>query len=224
MLALPVKLFLKLQMSRRQRISLVADFGAGVFVCAVAIERTIMLPALLNSSDYTWDVVPQLVRGFLGVNTGLVCAALPALKPLFTRHLPQFLSSRPRDSNRGISDSLPFPNRWSVTAIDAVPARRFLSPGITGARNLTKLGGDDNEMHLWPNRGKGTAHTGSKDVSEEIGFKAMYHKTHGSRNSVRTVVSAAPGSMKLPRQSLAHSITVTTETRIERYTSSSSHE
>ncbi|KAF2439773.1 hypothetical protein P171DRAFT_524858 [Karstenula rhodostoma CBS 690.94] len=215
-LALPVKLFLELQMSIRQRMSLIAMFGAGSFVCAVAIQRTIILPHLLNSSDYTWDVVPQMVWGFLEVNTGVVCAALPASKPLFTRYLPRFLSSRSRDSSRRKSGSLPLPE-----SLGGDRKRRGNGPhapfaGNSGGRNLDEPGSeDDDEMYLWPSRGKGSARNG-KSIPEQISLESLHDTTYGIQNKVRTVVSAAPDSTKIVRHSMAHSITVTTETRIER--------
>lgn len=42
-----------------------------------------------------------MVWGFLEVNTSVVYAALPAIKPLFSRFLPQLLSSRSRRSATG---------------------------------------------------------------------------------------------------------------------------
>jgi hypothetical protein len=190
-----------------------ADELSSRSVCAVAIQRTIILPELLNSPDYTWDVVPQMVWGFLEVSTGVVCAALPALKPLFTRYLPQFLSSRSHESSRGRSGSLALPK-----SLERDRQRRGTGPRVHfadhGGRKSDEPESDDDEMHLWPSRGKGSVYRG-KTGSEEIVMESLHDKMHGSQTNVCTVVSAAPYSMKLSRQSLTHSITVTTETKNE---------
>lgn len=155
-----------------------------------------------------------MVWGFLEVNTGVVCAALPALKPLFARYLPKFLSSRSSDCNRGRSGTLALPK-----SLERDPKPHGTRPqvhfaGDHGGKDSDEPASDDDEMHLWHSRGKGSVYRG-KSVSEEIVMEPLHDKTHGSQTNVRTVVSVAPYSMALTRHSMTHSITVTTETKIE---------
>ncbi|TDZ18887.1 Satratoxin biosynthesis SC1 cluster protein 4 [Colletotrichum orbiculare MAFF 240422] len=109
-LLMPVKAVWALQMARRQKVSIILLFATGIFVCASAIERTILLLPLLESSDYTWDVPPEMIWGFVEINAGLICAAVPALKPFFMRYLPFILSSKlrsPQTRSRYASWSIP---------------------------------------------------------------------------------------------------------------------
>lgn len=62
-------------------------------VCAATIQRTVILPGLLRATDYTWEVPPQMIWGFVEINAGLVCASVPALRPFFTRYLPFIIAS-----------------------------------------------------------------------------------------------------------------------------------
>ena len=48
-------------MPRRQKVALVSLLGAGGVVCIVAIIRTVSMPKLWASFDYTWMVVGQYV-------------------------------------------------------------------------------------------------------------------------------------------------------------------
>ncbi|KAF4776916.1 integral membrane protein [Colletotrichum scovillei] len=93
-LLLPLKIVIPLQMARRQKVSVILLFATGTFVCASAIKRTIILPPLLKSADYSWDVAEQFNWSFLEANAGIVCASVPGLKPFFVRYLPSFISLR----------------------------------------------------------------------------------------------------------------------------------
>ncbi|KXJ87830.1 hypothetical protein Micbo1qcDRAFT_207595 [Microdochium bolleyi] len=229
-LLIPIKVFLELHMSKRQRSSLIALFGAGGFVCAVAIQRTIILPSLLNSTDYTWDVVPQMIWGFLEVNVGVVCAALPALKPLFTRYLPRFLSSHSHRSGPDGSASATTPYS---TSIDRNRRRRngaFSGAGEQAPNHLdeqqprglaVKLG--DDEEQLWSPSGKSAnaRHIDGKQGGDNISLDSLEEERYGLKQSSRTVISAAvlaqdrgtsDRPVSLPQQG---GIVVTRETKIQ---------
>ncbi|ROT41304.1 hypothetical protein SODALDRAFT_376997 [Sodiomyces alkalinus F11] len=92
-LALPIPVVAPLQMARRQKLSLLLLFATGVLVCAIAIRRTVILPPLMASPDYTWEAVEQFYWSFGEVNVGILCAAAPALKPFVMRYLPALLRS-----------------------------------------------------------------------------------------------------------------------------------
>ncbi|KAM4057271.1 integral membrane protein [Hirsutella rhossiliensis] len=98
-LFLPVKVIVPLQIPLRQKISLVLLFATGGFVCAAAIKRTLIMPPLMSSPDYSWDLTEQFIWSFVEVNAGIVCASLAALKPLFMRYLPVLIVSRLRSSH-----------------------------------------------------------------------------------------------------------------------------
>ncbi|KAF6805543.1 integral membrane protein [Colletotrichum sojae] len=93
-LVLPMRIVIPLQMARRQKASVILLFATGAFVCAAAIKRIIILPPLLTTPDYSWDVAEQFNWSFLEANAGIVCASVPGLKPFFVRYLPSFISSR----------------------------------------------------------------------------------------------------------------------------------
>ncbi|KAI3529549.1 integral membrane protein [Colletotrichum filicis] len=84
-------------------------FATGIFVCASAIKRTIILPSLLKSAGYSWDVAEQFNLSFLEANAGIVCASVPGLQPFFVRYLPSFISSHITGSaDKSGKKSLPY--------------------------------------------------------------------------------------------------------------------
>ncbi|KAF6828178.1 integral membrane protein [Colletotrichum plurivorum] len=155
-LLIPVKVVWSLQMARRQKVSLVFLFATGGFVCAAAIQRTIILPPLLESSDYTWEVPPQMIWGFIEINAGLICAAVPALKPFFMRYLPFILASTLRSSQERSKygaysnpiDKSSKRQRGGVQTFE-LPSRDDLPGGCS-----SRSGRDDDEAKLW-SHGKG---------------------------------------------------------------------
>ncbi|KAK1459946.1 integral membrane protein [Colletotrichum melonis] len=117
-LLLPLKIVIPLQMARRQKVSVILMFATGIFitpvltarcVCASAIKRTIILPSLLKSAGYSWDVAEQFNWSFLEANAGIVCASVPGLQPFFVRYLPSFISSHITGSaDKSGKKSLPY--------------------------------------------------------------------------------------------------------------------
>ncbi|KAK8113588.1 hypothetical protein PG984_014114 [Apiospora sp. TS-2023a] len=100
-LAIPIPILLPLQITVRQKISLIALFGAGAIVCAITIARASIIPSLKASQDRPWDVTIDYLLAFLEMNIGIVCASVPALKPFFIRYLPSLVSSHLSHKNRG---------------------------------------------------------------------------------------------------------------------------
>ncbi|KAM5351078.1 hypothetical protein ACJ41O_003801 [Fusarium nematophilum] len=99
-LLLPIRIVLPLQIPLRQKISLAILFATGGFVCIASIKRTIITSPLLHATDYTWKVPPQMIWSFIEVNSGLICASVPALKPFCMRYIPFLLHSRLRSQEK----------------------------------------------------------------------------------------------------------------------------
>lgn len=97
-LTLPIKIVLPLQIPTRQKVSLGLLFATGGMVCAVAIKRTVILPPMLESEDMTWKLPPQIIWSYIECNAGIICASVPALKPLCVRYIPFLIHSRPHSS------------------------------------------------------------------------------------------------------------------------------
>ncbi|KAL4810222.1 hypothetical protein BDV18DRAFT_156592 [Aspergillus unguis] len=95
-LALPIPVIMGLNMRLAQRISVVLIFSSGLFVCAIAIQRTVQMLAVLGSADYTWDITEQFYWSYIEVNAGILCASVPALKPFAKHHLATVFGSSQR--------------------------------------------------------------------------------------------------------------------------------
>ncbi|KJZ76498.1 hypothetical protein HIM_04227 [Hirsutella minnesotensis 3608] len=152
-LVLPVKVIVPLQIPTRQKVSLVLLFATGGFVCCAAIKRTIIMPPLMRSPDYSWDLTAQFIWSFVEVNAGIVCASLAALKPLFMRYIPVLIVSKLRSSqNRaGTPGSPKVSDNYASsqgTECHEMPSRGGCSPqpGFRGARPVTPT---DEEAQLW---------------------------------------------------------------------------
>ncbi|KAF2822629.1 hypothetical protein CC86DRAFT_410219 [Ophiobolus disseminans] len=159
-LILPVPVIAPLQMSTRKKITVCGLFATGAFVCAVAIKRTTLLPPLMVSTDYTWDIVEQYHWCFAEVNAGILCATIPALRPFFSRYLPGLLHSShdSRDRNQNPSkNSGPYDHfdpkedlklRPDIMATDyELHSRDDMSVERASTRKRSQ---NDDEARLWP--------------------------------------------------------------------------
>ncbi|KND86203.1 hypothetical protein TOPH_09170, partial [Tolypocladium ophioglossoides CBS 100239] len=157
-LCLPIPVIEPLQMPLRQKIALALLFATGGGVIAAAIRRTIILPNLLASPDYTWNLSQQFIWSFVEINASLICASAAALKPLFMRYVPFLLGPRLRSSpdhrrsagkasrdtgsdagnNAGSDSGALYGEAYELPSRDELPIQR---PGA-----------DDEEAQLWSRR------------------------------------------------------------------------
>ncbi|KAF7561125.1 hypothetical protein G7046_g3005 [Stylonectria norvegica] len=98
----PLPFLRKLHIARRAKIVLIAVFGCGGFACIVAIIR---LHSLYVNNSAPVDKQPLYgvdiaVWSGLEINVAIVCASVPALKPLFVKAFPRLISSFTDSSKR----------------------------------------------------------------------------------------------------------------------------
>lgn len=181
-----------------------------------------------------------MVWGFLEVNTGVVCAALPAIKPLFSRFLPQLLSSRShRSAAVGRSSEVHQPYS---TSIERNRKRRVGNSATAGpeladedttmfvTRQGTRSGTQDDqatlpedEETLWSGQ-KAMSKGGARSLDrqgDEISLDSWEECLDSQQERTLTTVSSARGASRPgedstgPRASLGgDGIVVTKETRV----------
>ncbi|KAL1612580.1 hypothetical protein SLS60_000809 [Paraconiothyrium brasiliense] len=100
-----------LNIFQKQKIILVITFGFGIFVAVVDVVRIYYLQDaqrndlrakeagmggadpmdLRNESDFSWYAAFSSMWSAVEINTGIMCACVPALKPLVKRFLPKWV-------------------------------------------------------------------------------------------------------------------------------------
>ncbi|ETI25459.1 hypothetical protein G647_02232 [Cladophialophora carrionii CBS 160.54] len=103
---LPMPVLWNLQLPRKQKISLVAVFALGGFGCVTAILRLRALYVASNSTDLTYDNVGAATWSAAELNVGIMCACIPALRPMISMIFPRLLATTRRDHG-----SNPYPPR-----------------------------------------------------------------------------------------------------------------
>ncbi|KAH8804749.1 integral membrane protein [Xylogone sp. PMI_703] len=83
-LVLPIKTLTKIKRPRREKFILYVVFGAGIFSCISGIVRLYTVGMFTRSKDPFYDAVPINIWSFVEINAGILCASVPAMKPLFT--------------------------------------------------------------------------------------------------------------------------------------------
>ncbi|KAJ4994500.1 hypothetical protein SVAN01_00329 [Stagonosporopsis vannaccii] len=94
-LFLPIRVIRSLQISRSQKQGLITMLALGASVIVVSTIRLYSLDNLANSRDQTFDNSDQATLSAVEVNVGIICACLPAMRPLFAVMMPKYFSSAP---------------------------------------------------------------------------------------------------------------------------------
>jgi hypothetical protein len=101
---LPIKTIWSLQIPKRQKVALVCILTIGWFVCVVSILRLNALVVLSkHPDDRTFYSAATAYWSAIEINLGVLCASLPALKPLVVKVIPGFST---RHSSRGYGTGL----------------------------------------------------------------------------------------------------------------------
>jgi len=109
-LFLPMPILTSMRLPKKQKIILIITFSFGVFVAAVDVVRIAYLQSAsetrianihsnanednnltAESTDFNWYASLSFMWSVIEVNVGIMCACVPALKPLISRFLPRML-------------------------------------------------------------------------------------------------------------------------------------
>ncbi|KAK2037309.1 integral membrane protein [Colletotrichum somersetense] len=226
-LVLPLKIIIPLQMARRQKLSLILLFATGGLVCICAIRRTTILPLLLKSKDFTFDLQKQLNWASVEVNAGVMCASIPALKPFFIHYLPMFVTSRMgcskckglNPNSRGYQTTNPYITRVAnlkkPRTVQSEAYRLHSHDDVLfSSKEVPRDGEDEDVVGPWFGNEFRRDCTGRRMT---IISSNLRDEDRCSVHSEATVQSGAGGSYRqTPAQRVASMcIRVTTETRVE---------
>ncbi|KAF2490913.1 MFS general substrate transporter [Lophium mytilinum] len=110
-LFLPMPILTSMRLPKKQKIILVVTFGFGIFVAVVDVVRIAYLQSAARThlrnvednsdptgndsrnseNDFSWYASFSLMFSAIEVNVGLMCACVPAMKPLVSRFMPHLL-------------------------------------------------------------------------------------------------------------------------------------
>lgn len=125
-LVVPIPVVTSIQLPRKQKIILVFTFALGIFATIVDVIRIYYLQKAIDtqrslnlqeqigrSSDFAWTASIALMWSVVEVNTGIICACIPTLRPLFRRIMPLLITDRLKTILSGSSnvDSRPRSSR-----------------------------------------------------------------------------------------------------------------
>jgi fucose permease len=106
-LVLPIPVVTGMRLPRKQKAILIFMFALGIFTTIIGVFRIYYLQQAFNtqvnvppggqigdSVDFSWTGSLPLMWSTVEVNTGIICACIPTLKPLFQRILPTIIIDR----------------------------------------------------------------------------------------------------------------------------------
>jgi len=100
-LSIPIPKILKLQMSRRRKITVMGIMLLGSFVCVASIVRIYYLVVLQTDIDLTWIMSPVFIWSSVEPAIGILSACLPVCGPLIRLVIHDFFTSNNESKSRG---------------------------------------------------------------------------------------------------------------------------
>ncbi|KAL5624295.1 hypothetical protein BROUX41_004355 [Berkeleyomyces rouxiae] len=108
-LGLPIASLVKINRSQKEKYALMAVFGVGCFAAITSIIRLKSIREYTQATDPFLSALSVNLWSMIETNTAIICASVPALKPLFS---PSRLRG---SSNSNNSDDFSKPNKLSGT-------------------------------------------------------------------------------------------------------------
>ncbi|KAF8455168.1 hypothetical protein BGX38DRAFT_1140658 [Terfezia claveryi] len=173
-LMLPIRLVSQLQLPRRQKIILVCLFCAGGLACIASILRLYYFPRINASLDITWNVTEISLWGQVEASTAVICASIPALKPLFSSLNKRRKSYRESTSTagKGFLSGLGSPIHPSISGSHS-KNESFMGTSISPSHEKTVEGhsrdGSISALSLSPNQERSVTFSSSRVRSPKIG-------------------------------------------------------
>jgi hypothetical protein len=90
-LVLPLPSVWQLKLPRPQKLGLLCIFAIGGFTSAISLFR---LTTLTGGADFTYGVATSSCWSVAELSSGIIAAALATIRPLLSRYIPAFASSR----------------------------------------------------------------------------------------------------------------------------------
>ncbi|KAF1937174.1 hypothetical protein EJ02DRAFT_386148 [Clathrospora elynae] len=139
MLALPLYEVFQLQMSTRKKLSVAVMFCVGTFVTVVSILRLKSLVKFAVSSNPTWDQAEVIHWSNIEINTGIICACLPAVRVVLVRMFPSILgsSSRATKQHYYVYGSRSHGMKKGASALASGPGKSFQSSSRRNPHAIT---------------------------------------------------------------------------------------
>ncbi|KAF2840737.1 MFS monosaccharide transporter-like protein [Patellaria atrata CBS 101060] len=146
-LILPMPILTSMRLPKKQKAILVVTFGFGIFVAVVDVVRIAYLQQAAElrlrniqdissngdtknaeRNDFSWYASYTFMFSAIEVHVGIMCACVPAMKPLFSRYMPRLIrdDSDPETSFGSAfgpaMDSIKAAQRRSPPDLDPIPS------------------------------------------------------------------------------------------------------
>ncbi|KAH7303145.1 hypothetical protein B0I35DRAFT_365508, partial [Stachybotrys elegans] len=104
-LVMPVRQTWQLNINRKKRFLILALFSIGFFACITSMVRMKYVVQYSATFDATWDNVDIVVWSAVEQFSAILCASLPALRPLFIAIVPNFIRKQRNVEGQGTEQS-----------------------------------------------------------------------------------------------------------------------
>ncbi|KAL8729542.1 MAG: hypothetical protein Q9181_004965 [Wetmoreana brouardii] len=140
-MALPIPVIAKLQITRKQRIGLGLIFFVGLVATAISIVRMTTLHTGGKNTDVSWTTSGSTLWSSIEMNVAIICACLFIMRVPLQSIFPRFFGRRTTGSLRTVAEDTPgvVAGGWSrITASGAIGPKDVggLEMGVVGGKGM----------------------------------------------------------------------------------------
>ncbi|KAK2008250.1 hypothetical protein LZ32DRAFT_631731 [Colletotrichum eremochloae] len=183
---IPLRSVLQLQLPRKQKVMLFGIFCLGFGVCIISMYRMFTLREAVYSDDPPWENIGAAIWSVIELNTSIIAASLPTIRPLLAKWMPHAGLSSARNK---LSDYHPY-----GPASSGVSQGGGGGGGAGGGNKFRELGslrsGNDAKAEAEAGVGTSTEELVLKDLGDLIGGGGLGHP--GGEPSMSSRATAHP--------------------------------
>lgn len=187
LMALPLPIILRLQMSWKHKTALIAWFGTGLITLGAAVARLVILIPSLKNSDTTFVLAQGTLWLIVEANLIIICGSLPTFRVFLNHVAPKILGESASRNSNDNERTPPAGMRYALRTFgSSQPKRRHfdtideLELGERPYGSEVRWKADTELVISALSRGKMRRHTEASDEEAivKIGQESSAHSSH----------------------------------------------
>ncbi|KAI8300949.1 hypothetical protein K4K59_001280 [Colletotrichum sp. SAR11_240] len=193
---IPIPFLGRLQMTRTQKLALIASFALGLLTCAISIIRIATIPKSYLSMDQTYNQTPTIIWSITELSVAIICCCIPTLRPL--SH-PSHYSANTTGPRESFMNPFPPPSGAGAPRISTANTADRGSSSISGESDVVVIRKPRSSFwHRSRKQSDNSTLNGDVDEIEPVPVLATVMRTPTIPVTLVTTDPSSPARVEMP--------------------------
>ncbi|KAI8315269.1 hypothetical protein K4K61_002303 [Colletotrichum sp. SAR11_59] len=193
---IPIPFLGRLQMTRTQKLALIASFALGLLTCAISIIRIATIPKSYLSMDQTYHQTPTIIWSITELSIAIICCCIPTLRPL--SH-PSHYSANTTGPRESFMNPFPPPSGAGAPRISTANTADRGSSSISGESDVVVIRKPRSSFwHRSRKQSDNSTLNGDVDEIEPVPVLATVMRTPTIPVTLVTTDPSSPARVEMP--------------------------